>query len=170
MTSPPPRAIIAPMNKDPVPKTFLHKVGGYYLIPHELLHVLAYRLIGQPCRYNVGDYAVRALAPETITRREQVFVLLLPFTVFFGLGLLCHLLWILSAFFITIPPDRYFIDGPTWHFIFPNLGVLLMLYSGTARKDLLIVYHLLFRKDKPQDNRPDPHRDPQSQGDQRHQP
>lgn len=30
-------------------KTFLHKLGGYYLIPRELLHLLTYRIIGQPC-------------------------------------------------------------------------------------------------------------------------
>ena len=29
-------------------KPFLYKLEGHYLIPHELLHVLAYRIIGKP--------------------------------------------------------------------------------------------------------------------------
>jgi len=102
----------------------LHKLGGYYAIPHELLHVLAYRLINKPCRYRLGDYSVYPLAFEQETRSEKLFVSLLPFTVLMGAGLSCHFLWVMSAFFITIRPERYFIDGPTWHFGFFVVGVI----------------------------------------------
>jgi hypothetical protein len=97
-------------------RNFLHKLGGYYLIPHELLHVLAYRIIGKPCRYEWGDYRVRSLKPKT--RPEKLFVLLFPFVACWVLGLFFGALWVLSAFFINIPPERYFIDGPTWHLLF----------------------------------------------------
>lgn len=158
------------MNEQQATKGLFNKLGGYYLIPHELLHVLAYRLIGKPCHYRRGDHRVRPIAPESETRLETLFVLLLPFICFFGLGLVCHFLWIMSAIFIDISPERYFIDGPTWHFIFPNLGAALMLYSGTARGDLIIAYRLLFGKDETQEQRPDPHRGPVNQDNQRHKP
>jgi len=138
--------------------SFWSKLGGVYVIPHELLHVLAYLLIDKPCRYRWGDYEVKPLA-ET-TRREKLWVLLLPFGVCFGLGLLFHLLWIGSAFFIDLPPERYFSDGPTWHFIFPNIGALFILYSGNSYADLIRAYRLLFGKDQTDDNRPQPHRHP----------
>jgi hypothetical protein len=136
-------------------KSFWRKVGGYYAIPHELLHVLAFQLIGKPYSYKWGDHQVKPLA-ET-TRPEKLFILLLPFVVCFGLGLLFHLFWIMSAFFITIPPERYFIDGPTWHFIFPNMVALFILYSGNSYGDLIRAYRLLFTQNEAQNNSPNPH-------------
>lgn len=123
-------------------KTLFDKLLGYYAVPHELLHVLAYRIIGKPCRYQWGDYRAQSLAPKN--RREKLFVLLFPFLVCWGMGLLFGSLWLLSALFVKIPPDRYFIDGPTWHLIFLILGALFVLYSGTAHKDLIDAYAWLF--------------------------
>lgn len=143
------------MNDNRGVKNFWHKLGGYYLIPHELLHVLAYRLIGKPCAYEWGDYRVRPLRQRTWG--EKVFVLLFPFIVCLVLGFIFGLLWLLSAFFIEIPSDRYFIDGPTWHFVFPILATLFIFYSGASYGDIIIAYRLLFRKDKLQHNRPQPH-------------
>ncbi len=145
------------MNNQHAWRTFWTKVGGYYLIPHELLHVLAYRLIGKPCHYEWGAYYVRPLSKRT--KWERLFTSLFPFGVCMGLGLLFHLLWVLSAFFIRMPPERYFIDGPTWHIIFIILGPLFVLYSGTAHGDLINSYLILFGEDEPQDERPEPHRD-----------
>lgn len=124
-------------------KSFWHQFNGYYLIPHELLHVLAHRLSGQPCEYKWRDDHVKSLTK--LTRWQELFVLLFPFAVCLGLGIFFHLLWISSAFFIDIPPERYFSDGPTWHFIFPNIASLFILYSGTSHWDLLAAYYLLFR-------------------------
>jgi len=143
------------MNKPHTPKTFIHKLGGYYAIPHELLHVLAYRLIGKPCHYQWGDYSVRPLTKRT--RRERIFIALLPFAFFFGLGLLSLILWVISAFFIQMPPERYFIDGPTWHITFLIIGAILIFYSGTAHGDLVNSYHLLFGKNQSQNDSPKPH-------------
>src|SRR5688572_31805254 len=97
-------------------KIIRHKLIGYYAIPHELLQVLAYRLIGKPYHYEWGSQYVRALAPEAETRREKLFVLLFPLIVSWGLGFLCHLLWIISAFFI--------------------------FYGGTAHLDLILAYRI----------------------------
>ena len=130
------------MNKKHKTKTLLYKLGGIYLIPHELLHVIAYWFIGKQCQYNLGDYGVRSLQPKN--KQEKLFVLLFPVSVCWSLGLLFACLWLLSAFFITIPPERYFIDGPTWHLIFLIIGTLCILYSGTAHKDLIEAYKWLF--------------------------
>lgn len=146
------------MSNQPVSQPLLHRLGGYYLIPHELLHVLAYKIIGKPYHYKWGDYYVRPLAKET--RQEALFVLLLPAAVCWILGLFCFSLWLLSAFFINIPPEQYFTNGPTWHFIFPNIGSLCILYSGNSYGDVINAYRLLFGKDKTQDNSPKPHRSP----------
>lgn len=135
--------------------SFWYQLGGYYAIPHELLHVLAYRLIGKSCEYQWGNYYVKPLS-ET-TQREKLFVLLLPFAVCWFFGILFHLLWIGSAFFIQMPPERYFIDGPTWHFIFPNIASLFILYSGNSYGDVFRAYRLLFGKDESQNNGPKPH-------------
>jgi hypothetical protein len=132
---------------------FLSRLGGYYLIPHELLHVLAYRLIGKRCHYEWGNYYVQSLQPKN--RRESLFVLLFPFAICWGLGLFFGFLWLSSAFFIDIPPEQYFIEGPTWHLGFLIIGALFILYSGTARKDLLDAYGWLFIYQAEQD-RPEP--------------
>jgi hypothetical protein len=134
------------MNDQRTFKIFFHKLGGYYLIPHELLHVLAYRLIGKPCEYKWGDYRVRSLARKT--RPEKLFVLLFPFVACWGLGFFFGFLWVLSAFFIEMPPERYFIDGPTWHFVFPVLAFMFILYSGNGYGDVINAYRLLLTKDK----------------------
>ncbi|MDM8518454.1 DUF3267 domain-containing protein [Anaerolineales bacterium HSG6] len=122
--------------------SIFHKFGGYYLIPHELLHVLAYRIIGKRCAYQWGAWKVTSLQPKT--RREKLFVLLFPFAVCWGLGTVFAILWILSPFFIDIPFDRYFIDGPTWHFGFFILSAIFFLYGHTSGKDLLDAYGWLF--------------------------
>jgi len=142
----------------------LYKLGGYFLIPHELLHVLAYRIIGKPYYYQWGDYRVRSLAKKT--QAEAIFVLLLPFVTCWIIGFFFGVLWLLSAFFITIPPERYFIDGPTWHLIFPIIGILLIFYSGTAHRDLIAAYYILSGKNQSNYNSPKPH--PQTEDEQPH--
>ena len=124
-------------------RPLLHKLGGCYLIPHELLHVLAYRIIGKPCRYRWGDYYVQSLARKT--RREKLFVLLFPFLVCWGLGFFLHALWLILALSSRLPPEQYFLAGPKWHFVFPALATLCLLYSGTAHRDLIDIYGWLFR-------------------------
>lgn len=141
-------------HKLPSYKQILYKLGGYYLVPHELLHVLAYRLINKPCQYKWGDYEVKSLAPKN--KREKLFVLLFPFVTCWILGGIFIGLWLLSAFFITIPPKRYFIDGPTWHFGFMIMAMVCIIYSGTAHQDLIDAYGWLFKYKASYDS-PKPH-------------
>lgn len=145
------------MEKQPNVWSLLHKLGGYYLIPHELLHVAAYRIIGKPCKYNWGDYAVQPLASRT--KYERLFVLLLPFTACWLFGLVFHFLWLVAALlFIKMPFDVYFqIYGLTWHFILPVIGTLFIIYSSTAHSDLIIAYNVLVGKDKSHEQSYDPH-------------
>jgi len=123
-------------------KTQVEKISDYYLIPHELLHVLAYRLIRKPCHYAWGEQRVHSLA--TLTRSERIFVLLLPVSVFFGLSLLFHVAWIALAFTAHKFLIEYFVSAPWWHFVFHILANLCMIYCGTAYRDVRRVIHLLF--------------------------
>lgn len=145
------------INNQPASRGFLYKLGGYYLIPHELLHVLAYRLIGKPCHYEWGNYSVSCSINRT--RGEKLFVLLFPTMVCLGLGFFFHLLWGISLLFvIRMPLERYFfVEGPTWHFTLPVIATLLIIYSGNGYGDIINAYRLLLRKDKPQHNSPKPH-------------
>ena len=134
-----------------------HKFAGYYLIPHELLHILAYLITGKPYRYDWGAHRIRSLSPKT--RGQKLFVLLFPFGVCWGIGLFFGLLWLLSAFFIQLPPERYFIDGPTWHLVLLVLAWLSVFYSSTALQDLIDAYGWLF-KYQAQNDSPQPQQDP----------
>jgi hypothetical protein len=131
------------MQDQPALKDYLHKLGGYYLIPHELLHVLAYRIIGKPCHYEWGAYRVQSLSPKT--RREKLFVLLLPFVVCWLLGLLLYITWVILAVSTRMAPEAYFTTGPKWHLLFPLLATLCIIYSGTAHQDLIDAYGWLFK-------------------------
>jgi len=149
-------------------QTTLHKLGGYYLIPHELLHVLAFRIIGKPCEYHWGNDYVRPLARET--KREWLFVSLFPFAVIMGLGLFFGLLWVSSAFFIKIRPERYFIDGPTWHFIFFIMSALFALYATSAEGDIISSIGVLFFNKEIDYDGPEPHQQPHEKQSQRQSP
>ena len=153
------------MNAQLPVKQLLNKIGGYYLIPHELLHVVAYRIIGKPYRYRWGDYQIYSLAPKT--RREKLFVLLFPFVVCWILGLFFYLIWFLLSLSAQLPPEQYFSAGPIWHFIFPVLAFLCILYSGTSYQDLIDVYGWLF-KHKAQYDSDQPHYQSQNEQADRH--
>jgi hypothetical protein len=87
----------------------MKRIEGYLLIPHELLHVLAHRLINKRCQYRVGDRCVKPTEP--LSFKEELFTLVLPFAVFLlvALGLTIiipfiakykNLFWIFSLFTI----------------------------------------------------------------------
>lgn len=125
-------------------KTQFEKIGNYYLIPHELLHVFAYRLLRKPCHYVFGERQVHS--PAVLSRGERLFVLLLPVTVFLLGSLLFHLTWIILALSARKPLDEYLISAPWWHFVFHALANLCLLYCGTAYRDIRRVVYLLFNK------------------------
>ncbi|MDM8520634.1 DUF3267 domain-containing protein [Anaerolineales bacterium HSG6] len=134
------------MKKQP---TRLYKLGGYYLIPHELLHVLAYRLIGKRCVYRWGDYSVRPL--EQRTKSERLFVSLFPTVVCLGIGLFFHGLWLVWLLMISrhMPLDSYFFEhGPSWFMVLPLIASLFVIYSGNGWGDWIISYRVLAGKNK----------------------
>jgi len=133
----------------------LHKLGGYYLIPHELLHVLAYRIIGKPCHYGWGNHYVKPL--EKMTLPQRLFTSLFPFLSCFGVGLCFILAWMTLSFFANLQPDHP--HDLTWHMVLVLFGSGLAFYSTTAEGDIMNSYYLLFAKDKPQDYRPKQHGD-----------
>jgi hypothetical protein len=136
------RHVMMPTMTHKPSSTFLYKLEGYYLIPHELLHVLAYRLIGKPCDYRWGDHQVHGTAAKS--RGERIFVLLLPFVTCWAFALFFHWLWVVLALSAQMPPEQYFSqEGPYWHFIFPAIATLFILYSGTAYRDIRSVLQIL---------------------------
>lgn len=145
------------MNKAPYVKQFLHKLGGYYLIPHELLHVWAYRIINKPYHYQWGAYQVKALSKNT--RRERLFIILFPFVVCWLIAFLFFMLWLVAlVLIIKMPLEQYFlVVGPGWPVALPIIGTLFIFYSGTAHRDLMRAYQILIRKDKSSQNSGEPH-------------
>jgi hypothetical protein len=139
--------MILAMNEQSTVKNFWHKLGGYYLIPHELLHVLAYRMISKPYHYQWGDY--RVSSPASLSRGELLFVLLLPVGVCWVVGLFLHSLWLILVLSEWMPLERYILEGPRWHHVFSVIASLFILYSGTGYKDIRVVLRILFRENKP---------------------
>jgi hypothetical protein len=78
----------------------LWKLDGYLVIPHELLHVLAYRIIGKRCVYRLGEHGVNSL--EERTRNERLFCLLFPLLV----NILVIVLFVVP-WFVTYVTARY---------------------------------------------------------------
>lgn len=124
----------------------LWKIDGYLVIPHELLHVLAYRLIGKRCRYRVGEHFVEALDPRTW--RERLFVLLFPLLITGGIALVFLLLWISIYLWARYPanPILYFQRAPFWHQSLWFVAVLLLLYSCSSVYDIVMAVRLLGQK------------------------
>ncbi|MDM8520202.1 hypothetical protein QUF64_09150 [Anaerolineales bacterium HSG6] len=152
-----------------MPTNHLNKLKGYYLIPHELLHVWGYRIIGKPCHYEWGACRVIPLAHRT--RNERLFIGLLPLAVSWGIGFTFHFLWLLSViFWIQIPIERYLIDGPTWHLIFVLLGSVFVIYGGTAHADLINAYYLLFGENYSKESNEEQHGQSDDQKIQRNNP
>ncbi len=124
----------------------LWKIDGYLAIPHELLHVLAYRLIGKKCRYRLGDHFV--YPSETRSWAERLFVLLFPLMVISGLGLVSLSVWVVTYLLNDYPPHPlgYFAIAPTWHKYLWAAAIVLLLYAGSCVGDAQIVLRLLFQK------------------------
>lgn len=132
----------------------LQKLDGYLVIPHELLHVLAYRLIGKRCAYRLGDHVVNSLEERTFTQR--LFCLLFPLLIN---GLAVVLL--LGAWFVTyvtarypLNPLEYFQAAPAWHRALFFGWTFLLTYAITCLWDVMIAIRLIaekLRQKPPQD-------------------
>ncbi len=121
----------------------LQKIDGCLAVPHELLHVLAYRLIGKKCRYRLGSHVVQPL--EERSWGQKLFVLLLPFLVIGGAGLGLMALWTISYIALGYPanPLAYFQIAPVWHKLLWVGSIILLLYSGSAFNDIRAAVRLL---------------------------
>ena len=124
----------------------LWKLDGYLVIPHELLHVVAYRLIGKSCTYQLGDHAVKSLEDRTF--KQHLFCLLFPLLVN---GLVVLLL--LGAWFSTyiaasypINPLDYAQTAPAWHLLLFFSWILMLTYAGTCLWDVIFAGRLLTEK------------------------
>jgi energy-coupling factor transporter transmembrane protein EcfT len=122
------------------------RIDGYLAIPHELLHVLAYRIIGKKCHYEFGGHAVHTL--ESRTLRETLIVLLFPLIAIVGAGLFLMLLWFATYLFIRYPinPLSYFQVAPFWHKALLVLWIMLLLYAGSSFNDIRASIQLLSQK------------------------
>ncbi len=122
----------------------MSKIEGYLLIPHELLHVAGYRLVGRKCRYRLGDPYV--IPPGSMTRREQLIGLLFPFAVFAGLFVLS----ILLLGFIPLIVKYYEGNVLLWIGMLGSLSVASVVYVCTTIGDLRQAYLIIY--DKPPDS------------------
>jgi hypothetical protein len=122
------------------------KIDGYLAIPHELLHLLAYRLIGKRCRYHLGDHFVHAL--ETRSLKERLFVLVFPLLVIGTTGLSLMVLWAVTYVMNQYPPHPlvYFDAAPIWHKSLWVISVILLLYAGSCVGDIQLVIRLLLQQ------------------------
>jgi len=124
----------------------LWKLDGYLAVPHELMHVVAYRLIGKRYAYRLGEHAVTALEERTLGQR--LFCLLFPLLINSLAVLLLAAIWIVTYGSARYPlnPIEYFQVAPDWHraLFFGWAG--LLTYAGTAYLDVLIAIRLLAQK------------------------
>ncbi len=126
---------------------------GWILIPHELLHVLAHRLIGQPCAYQLGRPTVRSLG--RLSRRDRVFVLLFPLGVMLGLGLGLTLTYLITFVWLILPTlanplVTYWQVAPGWHQALWVALFAIITYTGTTYTDLYLAYQIVTHRDKSQ--------------------
>ena len=124
------------------------------LIPHELLHILGYRLVGKRCLYRWGDAYVTPLGP--VSRRERLVGALFPFVTSLSLGVISMgLFGIASALarqamlHSEISQSHIF-----WMLFFAGLWVFSGMHMGMAANDLRNAYRWL---------RQQPTHDPQNQ-------
>ena len=129
----------------------MHWLEGILLIPHELLHVLAYRLLRKPVRYVWGERFVTPLAP--LTRGERLFGLLFPFGVTFGLALLALAPFVAAAVMMRIVPMPAIpFDTIRRPFAVASLiSLALAGYAGVSIRDLLVAWRLLARPERVDD-------------------
>jgi hypothetical protein len=113
-------------------------LNGYIAIPHELLHVAGYWLVGKPCQYRWGDAYITS--QKGLKLWEHLVGLLFPFIICSGLFVISG---ILSAFAYREVVREGILSGFLfWTF----LALLSGGYAGTAVGDLRKAYLLIFDK------------------------
>jgi len=117
----------------------IDRIEGFLSIPHELLHILGYRLVGKRCAYRWGDNHVTLLDPATPI--ERLIGGLFPFAVSLPI----------SLFFLGMSggaqlraeqanpqsPDLF------WTLLFGAFYLVAFIYVGACTGDLWKAYLLL---------------------------
>lgn len=123
----------------------LIRLEGYLLIPHELLHVAAHRLIGRAYTYKWGDTGVDKREP--CTWREDLFCLLFPLIVTLPLALALILIWSIIFLRAGYQPGAYLTQAPLWHPLLLLFGFGLFTYAlTTSLFDLILAWQMLARQ------------------------
>jgi hypothetical protein len=124
----------------------LWKLDGYLVIPHELMHVVAYRLIGKRCAYQLGDHTVKPLEERTLN--ERLFCLLFPLLINVLAVLLLAGAWMGIYVIARYPldPFAYFAAAPWWHRSLFFGWACLLTYAGTCLWDVMIAGRLITEK------------------------
>lgn len=123
----------------------LWKLEGYLLIPHELLHVAAHRLIGRRCSYRLGDSYVKHIDP--CTTGEYLFCLLFPLMITMPIALIPLVVWILTFSWYGYLTNEYLFTAPLWHQSLFVLWFVLFTYVGSScLYDIVFAIRLLFKK------------------------
>ena len=112
------------------------RIEGYLLIPHELLHVLGYRLVGKHCLYQWGKRYVTTVDP--MTRNEELVGLLFPFAV-------CMAIWLIL---LPVPFVALFFGGLAWAVGLSILFSVPFIYAFASIGDLRQAYLLILNKPK----------------------
>lgn len=125
------------------PYRLVQRIEGILLIPHELLHIVAHRLIGKDASYRLGDPFV--IAREPLSRGERMFVLLTPLVVTWGIGVVLLIVAVLSV-------AQPFANGASISELLNRYtplaaaAFLFFVYGGASHGDLLTVIRVLFGK------------------------
>jgi len=124
----------------------LWKLDGYLIIPHELMHVVAYRIIGKRCAYRLGDHTVKSLEDRTLGQR--LFCLLFPLLINGLAVVLLGCAWLVTYYVSRYPlsPFDYFQTAPTWHRALFFGWTFLLTYALTCLWDVLIASRLIAQK------------------------
>lgn len=122
----------------PKPYPRLERWLGYFIMPHELLHVLGYRLVGQRCVYRRGNSYVTPVG--SMSRRARLVGKLFPFLVFF---ISLTIFAILAGF--AVGPAKHEGDY-LWLIFWLGLTYLAGFYTCTTLGDLRQAYLLIFDK------------------------
>ena len=112
----------------------MERIEGYLLIPHELLHVIGYKLVGKRCSYHWGQHYITTLDP--MTRNEELVGLLFPFVA-------CIVVWLVL---LPLPFVALFYGGLAWAVGLSLLFSVPIIYAFASIGDLRRAYQLIFNK------------------------
>jgi hypothetical protein len=125
--------------KDTRPRSQFNLILGYLAIPHELLHIVGHRLVGQRCEYKWGNAYVTPIGE--MPRWKRLVGLLFPFVV-------CFILMIIFSLLAGFASKEFVQEAkPFWFIFWLGLTYIAGFYATSAVGDLRMAYLLI--KDKP---------------------